>query len=389
MRPLTDRRPKPLLPVGDRSLLERVFDTVAGVVDEFVVVVGYRGDAIRDAIGESYRSYPVHYVEQAEALGTAHAVAQVEPVVDDNFLVLNGDVVVDASLPRSLADAEGTAVAATEVVDPRAYGVLSTTEDGSLAEIVEKPDDPPTNLANVGCYAFTPEVFEYIDRTPRANAASTRSRRRSSSSSTTAIRSTWRPTRGRGSTSVAPGSFWKPTNWRSRSWANQTARSPARSRRASTSTARSSSRKELVRSGAYIEGPALIREGAEVGPNAYVRGATVVGPDVHVGHSVEVKNSVLMADASVGHLSYVGDSVLGRGVNFGAGTNVANLRHDDANVRMTVKGDRVDTGRRKLGAIVGDGAKTGINTSLNAGVRLGAAETTGPGEALTRDRVSE
>jgi len=56
---------------------------------------------------------------------------------------------------------------------------------------------------------------------------------------------------------------------------------------------------------------------------------------------------------------------------------------------MTVKGDRVDTGRRKLGAIVGDGAKTGINTSLNAGVKLGAAETTGPGEVLTRDRVSE
>jgi len=70
---------KPLLPVGDRSLLERVFDTVAGVVDEFVVVVGYRGDAIRDAIGESYRVISVHYVEQAEALGTAHAVAQVEP----------------------------------------------------------------------------------------------------------------------------------------------------------------------------------------------------------------------------------------------------------------------------------------------------------------------
>ena len=144
-----------------------------------------------------------------------------------------------------------------------------------------------------------------------------------------------------------------------------------------------------MQSGAYIEGPALIREGAAVGPNAYIRGSTVVGPDAHVGHSVEVKNSVLMADASVGHLSYVGDSVLGRGVNFGAGTNVANLRHDDANVRVTVKGDRVDTGRRKLGAVVGDGAKTGINTSLNAGVKLGADETTGPGEALTRDRIPE
>ncbi|MFC6772133.1 glucose-1-phosphate thymidylyltransferase, partial [Halorubrum pallidum] len=144
-----------------------------------------------------------------------------------------------------------------------------------------------------------------------------------------------------------------------------------------------------VQSGAYVEGPALIRAGAEVGPNAYVRGSTVVGQNAHVGHSVEVKNSVLMADASIGHLSYVGDSVLGRGVNVGAGTNVANLRHDDENVRLQVKGESVDTGRRKLGAIVGGGAKTGINTSINAGVKLGAGETTNPGEVLTRDRLSE
>jgi bifunctional UDP-N-acetylglucosamine pyrophosphorylase/glucosamine-1-phosphate N-acetyltransferase len=144
-----------------------------------------------------------------------------------------------------------------------------------------------------------------------------------------------------------------------------------------------------VKSGAYVDGPALIRAGAEIGPNAYLRGSTVVGPDVRVGHSVEVKNSVLMAGASVGHLSYVGDSVLGRDVNVGAGTNVANLRHDEENVRMTVKGERVDTGRRKLGAVIGDGAKTGINTSVNAGVRLGVAETTDPGEALMRDRPSE
>jgi len=81
--------------------------------------------------------------------------------------------------------------------------------------------------------------------------------------------------------------------------------------------------------------------------------------------------------------------VLGRDVNFGAGTNVANLRHDDGTIRLTVKGDRVDTGRRKLGVIVGDAAKTGINTSLNAGVRIGAGERTGPGEVVTCDRMSE
>ena len=396
MRPLTDRRPKPLLPVGDRSLLERVFDTAVDVVDEFVVVTGYRGEAIRERIGDSYGDHPVHYVEQAEALGTAHAVAQAEPVVDDDFLVLNGDVVVDASLPRALADADGTAVAATEVDDPRAYGVLSTADDGSLAGIVEKPDDPPTTLANVGCYAFEPAVFEYIDRTPESE--------RGEYEITTTIdlllddghRIDVAPYEG---TWLDVGRPWELLK------ANELALAEVDESDDSdeTDATVAGTVEDGVRlhgpvvveagarlqSGAYVEGPAVIREGATVGPNAHIRGATVVGPDAHVGHGVEVKNSVLMANASVGHLSYVGDSVLGRGVNFGAGTNVANLRHDDANVRMTVKGDRVDTGRRKLGAIVGDGAKTGINTSLNAGVKIGAGETTGPGEVVTRDRLSE
>ncbi|PHQ39164.1 glucose-1-phosphate thymidylyltransferase [Halorubrum persicum] len=389
MRPLTDRCPKPLLPVGDRSLLEQVFDTAADVVDEFVVVTGYRGEEIRDALGESYRDRPIHYVEQAEALGTAHAIAQAEPVVDDDFLVLNGDVVVDASLPRALADAEGTAVAATEVADPRAYGVLSTADDGSLAGIVEKPDDPPTTLANVGCYAFEPAVFEYIDRTPESE--------RGEYEITTTIelllddghRIDVAPYEG---TWLDVGRPWELLE------ANELALAALDEGVETAGTVEEDVHLHgavvvedgaRVRSGAYVEGPALIRDGADVGPNAYIRGPTVVGPDAHVGHSVEVKNSVLMADASVGHLSYVGDSVLGAGVNFGAGTNVANLRHDGENVRLTVKGDRVDTGRRKLGAIVGDGAKTGINTSLNAGVKLGAGETTGLGESVTRDRLSE
>ncbi|MDB2273365.1 sugar phosphate nucleotidyltransferase [Halorubrum ezzemoulense] len=389
MRPLTDRRPKPLLPVGDRSLLERVFDTARDVVDEFVVVTGYRGDAIRDAVGESYRGRPVHYVEQAEALGTAHAVAQAEPVVDDDFLVLNGDVVVDASLPDALAEAGAPAIAATEVEDPRAYGVLSVGDDGALAGIVEKPDDPPTTLANVGCYAFEPEVFEYIEDTPESE--------RGEYEITTTIDRLLGD--GRRIAVATYDGTWLDVG---RPWelleANELALAALDDGTAIGGTVEDGV--ELrgpvvvedgarVRSGAYVEGPALIREGADVGPNAYLRGATVVGPDAHVGHAVEVKNSVLMAGASVGHLSYVGDSVLGRGVNFGAGTNVANLRHDGENVRLTVKGERVDTGRRKLGAIVGGGAKTGINTALNAGVKLGAGETTGPGESLTRDRGTE
>jgi len=141
-----------------------------------------------------------------------------------------------------------------------------------------------------------------------------------------------------------------------------------------------------VESGVVIEGPALLQDGATVGPNAYVRGKTLLGPETKVGHGVEIKNSILMAGTHVPHLSYVGDSVIGRNVNFGAGTNVANLRHDDEPVQATVKGDRVSTGRRKFGVVVGDDAKTAINTTLNAGVKLAAGATTVPGETVLRDR---
>jgi len=141
-----------------------------------------------------------------------------------------------------------------------------------------------------------------------------------------------------------------------------------------------------VDAGVVVEGPAYISRGATVGPNAYVRGVTFLDTNVHVGHSVEIKNSTVLHDADIPHLSYVGDSVIGPGANLGAGTIVANLRHDDADVRVAHDGDRVSTGRRKFGAVVGEGAKLGIGTRLNAGVTVGPGATTLPGEVLTRDR---
>ena len=135
-----------------------------------------------------------------------------------------------------------------------------------------------------------------------------------------------------------------------------------------------------------IEGPTLIRTNAEVGPNAYLRGATLLEEGAKVGHAVEVKNSVLMAGATVDHLSYIGDSILGRNVNFGAGTTVANLRHDGEPVTVQVKGTPTSTGRRKFGIVCGDEVKTGINTALNAGTVLDTGVRTTPGETVTQDR---
>ncbi|MDA8980700.1 hypothetical protein N9H14_00815 [bacterium] len=98
-----------------------------------------------------------------------------------------------------------------------------------------------------------------------------------------------------------------------------------------------------------------------------------------------MKNSVLFSGASVGHLSYVGDSILGEKVNFGAGTITSNLRHDGSNHRSIVAGKLIDTGRRKFGAIIGAGVHTGINTSLYPGRKLGPGTSTLPGQVVSQD----
>ena len=137
--------------------------------------------------------------------------------------------------------------------------------------------------------------------------------------------------------------------------------------------------------GVVIEGDVIIGADCKIGPNCYLRGATTIGDRCHVGQAVEIKNSILMDGTNVGHLSYVGDSILGRKVNFGAGTLTSNLRHDGRNHRTLVAGELVDTGRRKFGAVVGDGVHTGIHTSIYPGRKLAAGTTTRPGDIVRTD----
>ena len=139
--------------------------------------------------------------------------------------------------------------------------------------------------------------------------------------------------------------------------------------------------------GVVIEGDVVIGAGCKVGPNCYIRGATSVGNGCHVGQAVELKNSILLDQTNVGHLSYVGDSVLGEKVNLGAGTITSNLRHDGKAHRTMVAGQLIDTGRRKFGAIIGDGVHTGIHTAIYPGRKIWPGKTTRPADVVDRDLV--
>ncbi len=124
----------------------------------------------------------------------------------------------------------------------------------------------------------------------------------------------------------------------------------------------------VVKSGTYIEGPCIIGKNCRIGPHAYIRGATSIGDDCHIGHCSELKNSIIMNGTKIPHFNYIGDSIIGTECNFGAGTKIANLRHDHANVRVCGK----DTRRKKFGAVIGDGVQFGINCSINVGTIIGS-----------------
>ena len=129
---------------------------------------------------------------------------------------------------------------------------------------------------------------------------------------------------------------------------------------------------------AYVKGPVWIGEGAAVGHGAYVRDGAVIGPRAKVGHASEVKRSLLLAGAAAPHFNYVGDAVLGHGVNLGAGVKLANLKAIGRNVSV----GEVDTGLRKFSAAVGDDVSIGCNAVLTPGTLIGPRTTVYSGAVL-------
>ena|SRR6185295_3460501 len=131
--------------------------------------------------------------------------------------------------------------------------------------------------------------------------------------------------------------------------------------------------------GVVIEGPAWIGEEVEIRPGAYLRGGVWIGDGAVIGANTEVKRAIFLPGAKAPHLNYVGDSILGAGVNLGAGTILSNFRHDGAEIRI---GREIASGRRKLGAVLGDGVQTGCNCVLHPGVVVGQGTQIYPGVQL-------
>ncbi len=122
---------------------------------------------------------------------------------------------------------------------------------------------------------------------------------------------------------------------------------------------------------ARFKAPVLIGAGCEIWPNAYLRQNTIIGDHAVVGTASEVKHAILFNEVKIAHFNYVGDSVLGRGVHLGAGAIISNFRSLPGTVNVVIGEEVIETGLRKLGAIMGDGAEVGCNAVLNPGSIIG------------------
>jgi len=166
LRPLTDETPKALVDVAGRPLLDHVLEQLVGLgISEFVVIVGYRKQQIIDRYGDEFRGVPITYAHQREQLGLAHALLQARPYIDDDFALMLGDNVFRANLADVVERQRSGDVDAAFLVEEvpldeaERYGVCETNGHGEIVEVVEKPEDPPSNMVMTGFYTFSPAIF--------------------------------------------------------------------------------------------------------------------------------------------------------------------------------------------------------------------------------------
>ncbi|HQD25250.1 MULTISPECIES: bifunctional sugar-1-phosphate nucleotidylyltransferase/acetyltransferase [Methanoculleus] len=365
MRPLTAQRPKVMLPIANRPMMEHLVLAArdAGIT-EFIFVVGYYEREIRNHFGDgSALGVKITYVTQRHQLGTADALRSTAGLVNGKFLLLNGDMVLQSDDIRELCNEKAPCVGIHQTDHPKDYGVV-TIEGDRITGLEEKSEEPKSNLVNAGAYLFEPDIFDLLSEIKISG--------RGEFELTDALEVYIRE----GTLTAHPLNYWLDVG---QPWdlldANEALIASMHHEQhgiiedgCTIPETVSIGKGTIIRAGTYIEGSCVIGENCIIGPHAYIRGSTAIGDGCHIGHATEIKNSIIMPGTKIPHFNYIGDSVIGSNCNFGAGTKIANLRHDNATVKVCGR----TTGRRKFGAIIGDNVLFGINCSINVGSLVGS-----------------
>jgi len=355
LRPFTVNRPKVMLSIAGKPILQYVVEALArNGIRDVVLVVGYHKEQIFDYMGSGEQlGVAITYVTQEKQLGTAHALAQARDVIKGEFLVLPGDNLIEGATIARFADVRPEALLVKRVDNPARYGVV-TVDRGQVREIVEKPEEATSNMVSTGIYAFTTQIFDFIESELGIPDVLNRMIARGRSIAVEETDGTWRDV-------IYP---WDILNLndvilhRIQASLGGTIEEGV-SLRGQVSVGKGT----VIRSNSYIAGPVVIGDGCDIGPNVCIMPATSIGNNVVISPFTAIKNSVIGDDVNIGPGSMMQDSVIDKGCviqgHFTTSSGQEEIKVDHEHHLVNV------------GAMLGEGCCLGNNVVAQPGVIVG------------------
>jgi mannose-1-phosphate guanylyltransferase len=340
LRPLTSTVPKPVVPLVDRPFISFMLEWLGKHgIDDVIMSCGFLATSVRNVLGDGAGlGIRLRFVEEPDPRGTAGALKFAEPMLDERFLMLNGDVLTDIDLSAQIAQHERTGAKATlslvPVADPSAYGLVHLNEDRSVRDFVEKPstDAIDTNLISAGAYVLQREILQLVP--PERNVS--------------IEREVWPLLIGNGLYGFPSESYWLDIG------------SPDRYLQGTFDIIEGNVQTAVgerlgndwlaIDDGAEIAGrvipPAVIERGVHVAAGAQVGSLVVLGEDVSIGAGSTVERAVILKGTQIGEGCRLRDCIVAAGCRIGA--------------RTTVTG----------GAVLGEGVTVGADNVIAHGARI-------------------
>jgi len=358
LAPLTDTTPKPMISIAGKPIIEHTLENIYDKVDEIIIVVKYLKEKIIDYFWDNFKWTKITYHTQVEEKWTAAALFWLD--FQDDFLLINWDSIFEKKDLDNLINSSYYWALVFKTDTPEKYGIFEQDSNKFATKIVEKPEKFIWNLANLWAYKFSNKMLELVKKIELSS--------RWEYEITDAI-----------NLFIEENEFnlinleWKIIDitypW-DILWANKYFLEKLQNSEINWEIEERVTIKwniilgkwSILKSGTYIEWNVIFGENCVIWPNCYIRWNSVFWDNCHVWNAVEIKNSNIWNNTNVWHLSYLWDSVIWNNCNFGAGFKVANLRHDEKNMRAMVKWKLIETWLKKLWIILWDNSKLGINT---------------------------
>lgn len=355
LRPFTVNRPKVMLSIAGRPILGYVVEALAkNGIRNIVMVVGYHKDQIFDYFGSGERfGVEITYIAQERQLGTAHALAQAQGVIADEFLLLPGDNLIEAETIAKFVGVEPEAVLVKKADNPKRYGVVDIKDD-EVKSITEKPEDAGSNIISTGIYAFTKEIFRFIEPELDIPDAVNKMIAQGETIKAALTDGVWLD-------AVYPWDILSLNDAVLRRM--QPNLGGTMESNVAVKGRVAIGENTVLRSHSYIAGPAVIGEDCDIGPSVCVQPSSSIGNNVVISPFTVIRNSVIGDDVNIGPGCIIYNSVIDKGSIIGGQFTACG---SPAEVKINGEHYTVD-----MGVMMGEGCRLGNNIVAQAGTIIG------------------